>query len=101
MFGKPAYSLKDHLDIVPVSVAWSEAGGMDFDLILAEVSFTDLLKRFTKVTPNSDGQVILDLNAPVTEDDTNCDYSGLSAAVKETSFMQKILDAQARRDSLS
>ena len=101
MFGKPAYSLKDHLDIVPISVAWSDSGSFDFDLILAEVSFIDLLKQFKNATPNSDGKVILDLNAPVTEDDTNCDYSGLSAAVKETSFMQKILDAQARRDSLS
>ena len=86
---------------MPVSVAWSEAGGIDFELILAEVSFTDLLKRLKKATPDSDGKVILDLNAPVTEDDTNCDYSCLSAAVQETSFMQKILDAQARRDSLS
>jgi len=48
-----------------------------------------------------DCSVILDLNAPVTEDDTNCDYSGLSA-VNQTSFMQKILNAQqARRESMA
>jgi hypothetical protein len=51
--------------------------------------------------PDSDGKIILDINAPVTDGDTNCDYSGLSAAVNQTSFMQKIKDAQARRESLS
>jgi len=48
-----------------------------------------------------DSKVILDVNEPVTEDDTNCDYSALSA-VNQTSFMKKILDAQqARRESMA
>lgn len=47
-FGKTPFSLKGQLDLVPLSIRWLEFGLHDFDLMVSEVSFSELLKRQAK-----------------------------------------------------
>ena len=84
--------MKSHLTAIPASIVKAYSQKQDFDLEVLGVTFTDLLKRWNAVKPDEQGTAVLDLIAPVTIDDPNCDYSTLSSA-NETTFMKKILQA--------
>ena len=67
-----------------------------FDLLVSGVRYSELLRRWAKLT--SRGQAVLDLNAPVTESDHGCDFSGVGGGVDRALFKDKILEAQRARE---
>jgi len=67
--------LISHIDRVPVSIVQAPGDSIGFDLMVSEVRFSELLKRWAKVKLR--GDKVLDLNAPITDGDHSCDFSGV------------------------
>ena len=89
-FGKTPVNLHDHMQVVPMKIVQSNADGHDYELIVSGTSFTELLKRAKRI--KAAGQQYVDLNAPITDEDYNCDYSGLNMANQQR-LVNRILDA--------
>jgi hypothetical protein len=67
--------LNSQIDQVPISIVQGLGESVGFDLMVSEVRFSELLKRWAKVKLR--GEKVLDLNAPITDGDHSCDFSGV------------------------
>jgi hypothetical protein len=68
------YNLNSYINQVPISIVQKAD---DFDLLVSEVRFSELLKRWSKLEKSVYHRSVLELNAPITEGDHCCDFSGV------------------------
>lgn len=76
------------MEELPVSIVAVNSDLKSFDLVVSGVRYSELLKRWAKIKER--GLSVMDLNAPITEGDQGCDFSGVGSGVDKLLFKERI-----------